>query len=203
MKGSRPLTDEEVGQVAESFSGVYAKRNKAMFIVGVRTGFRMSEMLAIRVGDVYQHGKVVDQVAVPRRHMKGGKAGRAEGRTVTLHPEAKAALSVWIEQVEKRRGSLDPELPVFHSRTLEADGSPRPISRVQAWRILQAADQANGLTGKLGTHVMCKTFANRVYERLHHELVKTPRALGHKNINSTVSYLSFREEEINAAILAA
>ena len=34
-------------------------------------------------------------------------------------------------------------------------------------------------------------------------LVKTQRALGHKDINSTVAYLSFREEEIDAAVLAA
>ena len=50
---------------------------------------------------------------------------------------------------------------------------------------------------------MRKTFADRVYEKLNHDLVKTQRALGHRNINSTVSYLSFREEEIDAAILAA
>jgi len=32
--------------------------------------------------------------------------------------------------------------------------------------------------------------------------VKTQRALGHRNINSTVQYLSFREEEIDEAILS-
>ena len=49
---------------------------------------------------------------------------------------------------------------------------------------------------------MRKSFANRIYEKLNHDLVKTKKALGHKNINSTVSYLSFREEEIDEAILA-
>jgi len=47
-----------------------------------------------------------------------------------------------------------------------------------------------------------RTFATRVYDHLNRDLVKTQRALGHKNINSTVSYLSFRDEEIDAAILA-
>jgi site-specific recombinase XerD len=56
----------------------------------------------------------------------------------------------------------------------------------------------NELTGKLGTHCMRKTFANRVYQRLNHDLVKAQRALGYRNINSTVSYLSFAEEEIDA-----
>jgi integrase len=56
---------------------------------------------------------------------------------------------------------------------------------------------------EVGTHGMRKTFANRVYRQLHHDLVKTQRAMGHKNINSTVAYLSFVEDEIDAAILAS
>jgi integrase len=59
-----------------------------------------------------------------------------------------------------------------------------------------------GSPASWGTHSLRKTFANRMYERLHRDLVKVQRAMGHKNINSTVAYLSFREEEIDAAILA-
>jgi integrase len=71
MKGSRPLSDEEVALVAKSFGGVYAKRNRAMFLVGIRTGFRISEILSLRVGDVQQHGKILGAITVQRRHMKG------------------------------------------------------------------------------------------------------------------------------------
>ena len=45
--------------------------------------------------------------------------------------------------------------------------------------------------------------AHRVHEKLGRGLVKTQRALGHANINSTVSYLSCADEEIHAAILAS
>ena len=58
------------------------------------------------------------------------------------------------------------------------------------------------MTGKVGTHSLRKTFADRVYDALDRDLVKTQRALGHRNINSTVHYLSFQEEEIDAAIAA-
>jgi hypothetical protein len=34
---------------------------------------------------------------------------------------------------------------------------------------------------------MRKTFANRVYEKLDYDLVKTQWAIGHRNLNSTVS----------------
>ena len=92
MKGCRPLTDAEVVLVQQSFGGVYADRDKALFLLGVKSGFRISELFSLRVGDVSQHGRLVDRVTVPRRHMKNQR----EGRTVLLHPEAKAALATWL-----------------------------------------------------------------------------------------------------------
>jgi integrase len=131
--------------------------------------------------------------------------GKTSGRSVPLHPEARAALSVWLEGLTKTaKGTLDPMTPVFCSRMKDpTTGRKRAISREQAWRILHAAFTSQGLQGKLGTHAMRKTFANRVYDLLKHDLVKTQRAMGHANINSTVAYLSFREEDIEAAVLAA
>ena len=204
MKGNRPLTSEEVSLVAKSFGGVSAKRNNALFVVGHRAGYRISELLSLTVGDVMQHGKILDHISVQRRHMKGGKAGKTSGRTVPLHPEARAALSVWLETLTKMLGTWEANLPVFCSRVKDpTTGLKRAISREQAWRILKEAFNSNELEGKLGTHAMRKTFANRVYDKLNHDLVKTQQAMGHKNINSTVSYLSFREEDIDDAILAA
>jgi site-specific recombinase XerD len=133
------------------------------------------------------------------------KAGKTSGRTVKLHPEARAALSVWLETLTKMlKGTLNPMTPVFCSRVRDTTtGLRRQISREQAWRILKEAFTSNELSGKLGTYAMRKTFCNRVYELLKHDLVKTQQAMGHANINSTVQYLSFREEEIDAAIVAA
>ncbi len=67
---------------------------------------------------------------------------------------------------------------------------------MQACNFSTEAYEANGLEGKLGTYAI-------VYEGLNHDLVKPRRTLGHANINSTVAYPSLREEEIDAAILAA
>lgn len=194
MKGSRPLTDQELPAVRTALErGYYALRNLALFILGVRSGFRISELLSLTLGDVYQNGKVVDRVSVARRNMKK----KTEGRTVKLHAEAKTALERWIPELVKRHG-FEPEGFLFRSR----EGGNRPINRRQAWRILTSAYEKCGATGKLGTHAMRKTFAKRVHEKGGRDLVKTQKALGHRNINSTVSYLSFDEKEIDDIILA-
>ena len=192
MKGCRPLTDQETREVACSFQGRYAARDKALFILGLKTGFRISELLSLRIGDVFQAGKMVDRVTVPRRNMKK----KLEGRTVLLHPDAKAALGEWIMEMQEVR-QVPKDTYLFRSQK----SAHRPIGRRHARRVLRRVFDAQALTGSLGTHSMRKTFAHRVYEKLDRDLLKTQRAMGHKNINSTVSYLSFREEEIDAAIL--
>ena len=192
MKGCRPLDEQEVQEVASSFGGRFALRDRALFLLGVKSGFRISELLSLRVGDVVKNGKLVERVTVSRRHMKK----KLEGRTVILNAEARDALALWIAELQEDGAIRD--TPVFRSRK----GDDKPINRKHAWRILNEAYETNELTGTLGTHSMRKTFANRVHVLLGRDLVKTQRALGHKNINSTVSYLSFLEEEIDAAILA-
>jgi integrase len=194
MKGCRPLTEGEVDLVPQSFGGAYAERDKALFLLGAKSGFRTSELLSLRLGDVSQHGHLVDRVTVPRGHMKN----KREGRTVLLHPEAKAALATWLLTL-RQAPDCTAQTCVFQSRK----GRNRPISAVQAWRILHEAVTTNELTGTLGTHAMRKTFANRIYHQLNHDLVKTQRAMGHQNINSTVAYLGFVEDEIDQAILAS
>lgn len=193
MRGCRPMSDDEVREVARCFGGEHARRDRALFLLGVKSGFRISELLSLRVRDVWQAGRLVERVTVARRHMKK----KLEGRTVLLHPEAREALAVWLDELAQQC-PLDPDTCVFQSRK----GENRPITRVQAYRLLHDACDASAMTGKLGTHSMRKTFATNIYDRLDHDLVRTQRALGHRNVNSTVQYLSFREEDIDEAILA-
>lgn len=193
MRGCRPLTEDEVEAVLAHLGGPSGARDRALFLLGVRSGFRISEILSLRLGDVVQAGRVVERVRVLRRHMKG----RREGRTVLLHPAARAALATWLEEL-RSAGYMTADSFVFQSRR----GPNQAIGRVQAWRILRRAFEQAGLTGNLGTHSMRKTFADRVYDRLGGDLVKTAQALAHRSIGSTASYLTFREAEIDEAILS-
>lgn len=191
MRGSRPLTDSEV----ESVAGQLAPRDRALFVLGVCSGFRISEMLSLRVGDVEQSGRIVESIAVARKNMKG----KTEGRIMPLAQRAGDAVAAWLEVLRAESGEIRPDAYLFGSR--KGRGA---MTRGQAWRVLKAAYAAAGLAGKLGTHAMRKTFAARIYKRLGHDLVKTQRAMGHKNISDTVKYLGFNiDGDVNAAVLAA
>lgn len=193
MKGARPLTDEEVRLVLGQFRGRFALRDKCLLRLGITSGFRISELLSIRVGAAIRDGRVVDRLTVERKSMKR----KIEGRTVLLHPDAKAAILDWYKAMQ-REGVVTPDTYLFRSR----NGENKPISRNQAWKLLNKVFDRCGLTGCLGTHVLRKTFADRMFDKLDRNIFSLHKALGQKNVNSAASYISFREDEIEKAILS-
>ena len=193
MPGCRPLTDDEVDLVLQSFGGRYALRDRALFCLGIYTGFRITELLSLRLQDVSQHQQVLARLTVPRRHMKGKYASRS----VPLHPLAQLALAAWIGQMPSHF-PVTPESYVFRSR----EGGNQSISRMHAHRLLREAFASCEMLGPLGTHSMRKTFAKRVHRRLGNDLAKTKEALGQKTITATMHYMHFLHDEIDQAILA-
>lgn len=185
MIGSRPLTNEEIAAVSKRLS----TRDRMFFIIGIKTGFRVSEILSLKVSDVIlPDGGITNTLSVQRKNMKG----QNRGRTVVLHLVAREMIDTWRKQFP---------LGVNINAHLFESNRGRPMSRMQAWRVLNKAYKSARLQGKLGTHAMRKTFANRVYARLKNDLVRTQKALGHVSIASTISYLSFEESDVDDAIL--
>ena len=60
MSGCRPLQGAEVVEVAQSFGGRYALRDRALFLVGLYTGFRITELLT--------HGSPIFRVVWENQH---------------------------------------------------------------------------------------------------------------------------------------
>lgn len=201
MKGARPLTSEETVAIKTAFRGKMAKRNLALFLLGANTGFRVSEILSLRIGDlVGDDGKIKTRIAVQRRNMKGKKASRS----VKLNKLGKLGISPWLADLA-RRGFIHRDDFIFQGLR----NGNKPISRRHAYRVLVGAYTKAGITGKLGTHAMRKTFANNVYNFFLGQVADgvpvdafraTSKALGHSDIKSTDQYLSFLTEDIDEAI---
>jgi hypothetical protein len=49
-------------------------------------GLRVSEMLSITVGQVYQYGRVVDEVSIERKQMEGDKAAKPAAAPFRFFP---------------------------------------------------------------------------------------------------------------------
>lgn len=78
-----------------------------------------------------------------------------------------------------------------------ADGWQFSRRSLSAWR----ARGDRGAPTEIGTRTLRKTFARLIYSALNHDLVRTSYAMRHASVATTVKYLSFREEDVDLAIL--
>ena len=208
MAGMRDYSDDELELVRKSFGGRYALRDRCYFEMALQMGLRVSEMLSLTVGQVSQYGKVVDEVSIKRKQMKGGKAVRASGRTIPLFPETHPHILAWLVRLAgmlkvNDPKAIDPTTPLFLSRVRSKDGSPRAIARETAWRIIKAIARENELSGKVGTHSTRKTLARKVYT-WSNDIRVVQRILGHRSLASTEAYLkSLTDREVWTAFRSA
>ncbi len=194
MLGCRPLTDLEVIKVLESLDKTRdSSRNKAFFILGLKSGFRASELLSLKITDVYKNGVVFDRIRVQAKNMKGGKSSR----NVILHPDAKGAILNLINENLNLLQYSDAHL--FRGQM----SFRRAVSYHAMLKILKKAFDSAGLTGTgLGIHSLRKTLAKNIWEKSGKNIVLTQNALGHKSVMSTQCYLSFDTAELDALMLA-
>ena len=194
MRGCRPLRIDESAAMFRAYSGRYRLRNQALHMLCVTTGLRVSEALSLRVADVMKKGSVVRRVRIARASIKRALAGR----TIDLAAPARAAIARQVQWLLEN-GHLGRRQFLFRSQM-----GDRAITRAEAWNIFNQAARAAGLDedlGALGTHSWRKTYAEQANSFFIREfrrganinpMLETSRALGHKSIESTEKYLSFK-----------
>ena len=187
MKGCRPLTRREI---KAALAVKAPARDHALIALGFATGYRISELLSIRLQDVVDaRGRVLPSVYV--RHTKGGG-----GRGVPLNSSARKALKRLVSEMLKAGKPL--HFPLFGGRV---GRGRKAICRQMANRIIKRLfEQARVVGGRLASHSMRKTFASLMRDRFSGDYQKIQKALGHQSITSTMSYLPVDEDEIYAAI---
>ena len=182
MAGCRALKKTEIVKILEVLK---TPRDRALFTLGIYSGFRISELLSLKISDVYQFGRVVDRVRVSAKYMKG----KERTREVALNAEARRAIELIVLDI--KGGYL------FESR--EGNG---PLSRRQANQILKDAFNSLKLNGKLSSHALRKTYCEAIHKALGGDIYKTSKAMGHKSVDSTAKYLVIDQSEIDRAVLS-
>jgi site-specific recombinase XerD len=206
MGGARALTVAEIkeGIRTLSSSSRYPRRDVALFVLGVNTGYRIAELLSLTIKQVSEFPPIInDHIRISASKMKGGKASR----DVKINSMAKKYLAEYLEDWENMFGEGF-ELKDFLFRSqkrqeIEETGElvQKAISERQAYRIIVSAlkDEMK-LQGAISTHSMRKTVAKNSNEVLKGNIFKVAKVLGHKSVTSTQSYLGVDQEEVDDTI---
>ncbi len=191
MKGTRPLNNAEIRKVSDAFEGIFAIRNRSLFMLGVSVGGRISELLALKVNDVWQNGKPVTDLLFDLNIVKGREMSRA----VPVNIDGREAIEDLITWQTELYGNTDPTRSLFTSRN--GQGSQR-MTRKAAYDVLKDAFEGAGLNGKLGTHSLRKSYAQRLYEQTN-DIYAVQEMLGHKSVITTQRYLGVNYASVREA----
>jgi integrase len=158
-------------------------RNYCLFILGINTGRRISDLLNLKIGDIInKKGKFKDWIEI--REQKTKKLAEFQ-----IHPYVREGILEYLNSIDSY--SLDDYL--FKSNK----GNNSPISRVQAYRIIDDMSKALNLNVNVGTHTLRKTYA---YQKIHankndpYIVASISSELNHRDIKTTYHYCGFDRE---------
>ena len=160
-------------------------------MLGVSVGGRISELLALKVGDVWQNDKPVRDLLFDKNIVKGGEVSRA----VPVNVDGREAIEALIAWHVGLYEDLDAVRPLFPSRNGQGT---QAMTRKAAHDVLKPAFEMAGLNGKLGTHSLRKSYAQRLYEQTN-DIYAVQEMLGHKSVVTTQRYLGVNYASIREA----
>lgn len=147
-----------------------SERDYIMFLIGINTGLRVSDILALKVSDVKRKKRIV---IIEQKTKKP--------RTIKLN-NIYDEIQNYIKTVESKW--------LFPSRK-----GDKPITSTQAYRQLnKASDMAE--VESVGTHTMRKTFGYWYYKQTKN-VAQLQRILNHRDPEVTLDYIGITEEEID------
>jgi site-specific recombinase XerD len=92
MKGARYLSMKEIQNLTQSFYEEYEVRNRALFLLCLNIGNRISELQALNVGDVWRYGKSVTILGLKKTITNGKKT-----RQIPINEQAREIITGFLE----------------------------------------------------------------------------------------------------------
>ncbi len=187
MKTVQPIRDLKKIEVMKKvlLAGPYGLRNHLLFVLGINSGLRISDLLNLRLEDVVDaKGMPVDRITI--REKKTGKE-----KDFPLGKTAIKAIKLYVDSLSK----IDLNQALFPSRK-----GGHPLSRVQAWEILNDAAVNVGINESIGTHSLRKTFGYHAF-KAGYDITKIQKLLNHSAPIITLAYIGITQDELDEVYL--
>jgi integrase len=173
----QPIRDLEKIEEIKEYLKEDSMRNYLLFLLGINTGLRISDILKLKVKDVDDTNHIV------LREQKTGKQ-----KWIRLTPALKRELKEYIEG----KGF---EEYLFKSR----QGKDKPIGRNMAYKILK--ETANEFKLKnIGTHTLRKTFGYHFYKQTK-DIAMLQDLFNHSSPLITKKYIGISQDSMDKAMV--
>lgn len=176
MKEVQPIRDKKKIEEMKTELLKQGYRDYMLFVLGINTGLRISDLLDLKVQDVK------DKTHIILTEQKTGKIKR-----FMINNQLKQDIDQYIKNMN------DNEY-LFQSQK----GHNQAISRVQAYRILNKAAENIGLE-EIGTHTLRKTFGYWHYKQ-YKDIALLQELFNHSAPSVTLRYIGINQDIMDKTI---
>lgn len=159
-------------------------RDYCLFVFGINSGLRISDLLKLRISDITENGKIKDRIRL--REKKTNKF-----KDFPLSTSTKSALKDYL----KTRTYTENE-PLFISRKNKGF-----LLRQQAYKIINDVAKSVGIKEKIGTHTLRKTFGYHAYNN-GYDITLIQKLFNHSSIAVTLRYIGITQDEMDNVYLS-
>ena len=179
MNSVEPIRDvRKIQEMKEALAYYGSERDVFLFNLGINCGLRVSDMLGLKKKDIKDY-------TIKLREQKN----RKQNQIPLYHLK---------EDIDRYIQFLEDEDYLFKSNKLDSDGNSKPISRVQAYRILNHSAKAIGLS-EIGTHSMRKTFGYHYYKKTK-DVALLMDLFNHSSQSVTLIYIGINQDMMDEEI---
>ncbi len=159
-------------------------RDYCLFVLGINSGLRISDLLKLQVVDVIENGKIKDRIRL--REKKTNKF-----KDFPLSEKTKQAIKEYL----KTRNYKENE-PLFISRKNKGF-----LLRQQAYKIINDVAKSVGIKEKIGTHTLRKTFGYHAYNN-GYDIAIIQKLFNHSSTAVTLRYIGITQDEMDDVYLS-
>ncbi len=188
MNFVEPIRDrKKIAQIKNQLRGQRRYRDLLLFVVGINTALRISDLLEFRVANFLD-----DYPRIRHRFwIKEKKRGKRQ----------EVVINNIIREILEEYLAAYPAIIADHNHFIffnsKANGFNQPIRRGQAWKVIASICQQVGLRGNFGTHSLRKTWG--YHARMQGvDLALIMHKLNHESVAYTKRYLGITDDELQA-----
>ena len=189
MKTTQPVRDiVELKKIKKYYREVKPnKRNFLLIICGLNTALRISDILKLRWKDVYNENLLSSKSHIDVKEQKTGKK-----TIVFINNNLKEALASFLKDIIAKKGKLCDVMEQFIF--LGQKSTDKPISRIQAFRIISEAAKKCLLSHKVSCHSLRKTFGYHAWKKGVSPALLTS-IYNHSSYKITTRYLGIDQDD--------
>lgn len=181
---AKPITSTEKVLDIQDYLKYRNERNYVLFVVGITTGYRAGDLVALKARDVREALKKSEFTIFEgkKKNSKNIREKNRKPRTVEIIPKVAKLLKDYIREMK------DYEY-LFKSRK----GTNKPIGVPAVSNILKEAGEYFGLYD-ITAHSMRKTYAYKIYIESDRDIVAVKELLGHRSVEEAKLYIGLDRE---------